>query len=143
MAGVEIDDYDDGDDVISFNFALTGSMHHQGARVSKNWILLDNQSTADVFCTPKLLQNIRKINKVMHIKCNAGVTRTSWVGKLPGYGQVWYYKDGIANILSLSRVEEKYRISYYNAHNKKKLHHPQGQRRGTALYTIKEWPVLP
>jgi hypothetical protein len=92
--GVEIEDYDDEE--ISFNFAnvnrkaasVSATAHHQGAAVSKNWILLDNQSTVDVFCNPKLLKNIRKINKVMNIKCNAGVTRTNMVGDLPGYGQV-------------------------------------------------------
>jgi hypothetical protein len=52
-----------------------------------------------------MLENIRMIDKI----CNAGVTRTNWVGDLPGYGgQVWYHKKGIANILSLSKkVEEK------------------------------------
>jgi hypothetical protein len=110
--GVETEEYDNEE--ISFNFAnitreaasVSATVHHQGAAVSKNWILLDNQSTVDVFCNPKLLKNIRKTNKVMNIKCNAGVTSTNMVGDLPGYGQVWYNEKGIANILSLSRVEE-------------------------------------
>ena len=38
------------------------------------------------------------------MRCNAGKIKTNLVGDLPGYGTVWYYEDGIANILSLYRV---------------------------------------
>jgi len=34
------------------------------------------------------------------------------VEDLAGYGTVWYYEDGIANILSLSNVKKKYRVTY-------------------------------
>jgi hypothetical protein len=98
---------------------LKGVIHHQGGTlISRNWILLNNQSTVDVFCNGCLLQNIQEVNKTMNIKCNAGVTRTSWVGDLSGYGQVWYNKVGIANILSLFKVEDKYCITYDSAQEK-------------------------
>jgi hypothetical protein len=48
----------------------------------------------------------------MDIHCNAVVTSTSQVGDLPGYGEVWFHKNGIANILALARVKEKYRVTY-------------------------------
>ena len=48
----------------------------------------------------------------MKIHCNVGVATTSLVGYLPGYGEVWFYEKGIANILSLSRVKEQYRVIY-------------------------------
>jgi hypothetical protein len=130
MAGTEMEEYEDN--IISFNSLnmeqpdtqMDGHLHHQGAEVSKTWILLDNQSTVDVFCNPKLLKNIHRVKKVMNIKCNAGVTRTDMVGGLPaGYGQVWYNKAGIANILSFSRVEEKYRVTYDSADSKQFLVH--------------------
>jgi hypothetical protein len=133
MNGVEIADYDD--DHILFNFvnltdrdsnspsARYGSIHHQGADVSKTWILLDNQSTVNVFCNAELLKNVRKVNKVMNIKCNAGVTWTDMMGDLPGYGEVWYNKNSIANILSLSRVESKYRITYDSDNGKQFIVH--------------------
>jgi hypothetical protein len=66
------------------------------------WVLLDNQSTVDVFSNPMLLQNIRKVDRSMHIQCTAGTTSTNMMGDLDGYGPVWYYPEGIANILSLS-----------------------------------------
>ena len=36
----------------------------------------------------------------------------SKVGALPGYGTVWFYEDGISNILSLNNVMKKYRVTY-------------------------------
>jgi hypothetical protein len=48
----------------------------------------------------------------MDIQCNAGVTSTNLQGDLPGYGTVWFHKDGIANILSLSRTAAKHHVTY-------------------------------
>jgi hypothetical protein len=141
LSGIEADDYLD-DQLMGFKFfqqrksiqevnqrtdVMTGIMHHQqGTQISRNWILLDNQSTVNVFCNGGMLENIRMIDKTMNISCNAGVTRTSWVGDLPGYGQVWYHKKGIANILSLSKVEEKYRITYDSEKKKQFVVHKGG-----------------
>jgi len=33
-------------------------------------------------------------------------------GDLPGYRTVWFYEDGIANILSLNNVKKKYCVIY-------------------------------
>ena len=85
----------------------------EGGKIPKSWILLDNQSTVDVFYNASLLRNIRKVEKHMDIHCNAGVTSTNLVGDLPGYGTVWYHPNGIANILSLAKMQERgYHIKY-------------------------------
>jgi hypothetical protein len=116
MAGVE-----DGafNEATSFQFLLTNedqgiSLHQQrNGRVPTSWILLDNQSTVNVFSNKELLTNIRTTDRVMNIRCNAGVTRTSMIGDLPGYdGEVWYNPKGIANILSLSDVEKYHQVTY-------------------------------
>jgi hypothetical protein len=135
LSGIEADDYPD-EQLTGFKFFqqgksiqevnhrrsnLTGVLHHQqGTQISRNWILLDNQSTVDVFCNGGMLENFRMINKTMN------VTKTNWVGDLPGYGQVWYHRKGIANILSLSKVEEKYRITYDSAAEKQFVVHKGG-----------------
>merc|ERR1712086_156249 len=46
---------------------------------------------------------------------NAGLKTTNFRGHLSGYGSVWFYPDGIANILSLSRVKDKYRVTFDSA----------------------------
>jgi hypothetical protein len=72
----------------------------QDGRLPRSWILLDNQSTVDVFCNDNLLSNVRTAEGSMKIHCNAGVATTNQVGDLDGYGTVWYHPNGIANILS-------------------------------------------
>ena len=85
----------------------------ESGKIPKSWILLNNQSTVDVFYNANLLRNIRKVEKHMDIHCNAGVTSTNLVGDLPGYGTVWYHPNGIANILSLAKMQEHgYHIKY-------------------------------
>jgi hypothetical protein len=108
------------------NTLTTNSTH---AQIPSTWILLDNQSTIDVFCNAKLLTNIHKSSNVMSIHCNAGIKTTSDVGDFPGYGEVWYHPTGIANILSLSRVREKgFHVTYENNKNCFILTSPTGRR---------------
>ena len=102
---------------------------HRG-RLPMEWVFLDNQSTIDVFVNHRLLKNIRRIDQYMYIHCTAGVTRTNLVGELPGYGTVWFHPDGIANILSLSRVKTKYRITFDSDENNEFIvHKPDGSTR--------------
>ena len=66
------------------------TFHQEEQMLPKSWILLENQSMVDVFCNRSLLTNVRESNKIMNIRCNAGVTHTNMVGELNGYGTVWY-----------------------------------------------------
>ena len=36
-------------------------------------------------------------------------------GNLSGYGPVWYFPNGVSNILSLIHVKEKFRVTYDSA----------------------------
>jgi len=60
----------------------------------------------------KLMKNIRDARKALSLHCNAGVTTVNKIGDLPGYGKVWFYEDGIANILLLNNVKKKYCVTY-------------------------------
>ena len=75
-------------------------------------LVTESQSTIDVFCNPNLLKNIHEVRTTLFISCNVGVKTTNLMGELPGYGMVWFYPDGIVNILLLSRVKDKCRVTY-------------------------------
>jgi len=80
--------------------------------IPKTWILLDSQSTADVFLNPKLLTNIHDTSRSLTLYCNRGKAIITKKGDLEGYGTVWFYPEGIASILSLSNVQKKHRVMY-------------------------------
>ena len=75
-----------------------------GGRIPNAWILLDSQSTTDAFSNPALLRDIHEVRGSLTIHTQAGKAVTKLRGTVPGYGEVWYCPDGIANILSLARI---------------------------------------
>ena len=97
----------------AYSFSVSG---HQ---ISPTAILLDSQSNVDLFCNKNMLSNMRTVPKWMSVKCNAGTIKTNLMGDLKGYGPVWYYADGAANILSLAKVEKKFQVEYYPSGNEK------------------------
>jgi len=80
------------------------------AGIPSSWILLDSQSTVDMFSNKKLLTNIRDSKRTLTLYCNAGKAIINQKGDLKGYGSVWYYPQGITNILSLRNIEKKHKV---------------------------------
>jgi hypothetical protein len=107
----------------------TWSFNMSGHNIPKTWILLDNQSTVDIFSNAELLSNIRSSEEEMTIHCNAGQVTTNLIGDLRGYGTVWYSSKGIANILSLSNVREKgHEVTYDGASNEFCVYNSNGKK---------------
>lgn len=83
-----------------------------GPTLHRSWILLDNQSNLDIFCNKDYLINIEASSHIIRAHSNSGTQDTDRQGTLPGYGRVWYNPASIANILSFSNVEDRYKITY-------------------------------
>ena len=64
----------------SNDISLTNDHASQG--ICKDWLLLDSQSTVDLFCNPSLLPNIRTVDDELIVNCNAGTTTINQVGVL-------------------------------------------------------------
>jgi hypothetical protein len=94
----------------SVSFQLKDGIN--GGRIPKDWILLDSQSTTDAFSNPKLLKDIHEVRGSLTIYTQAGKAMTKLRGTVPGYGEVWFCPDGIANILSLARVAKTRLVTF-------------------------------
>lgn len=120
----------------------TNSFNEKRVRVvSEGSIGLDSMSTVDIFADKRLLRNVRFVDDTMYIACNAGTVVVRQKGDLPGYGPVWYHENAIANILSLSNLQRRYRVTFDSkAGNQFVVHRDDGSIRvfkstGQGLYT--------
>ena len=106
----------------------TTILQQSDSSVSEHWTLLDSQSTVDFFCNAKFLKNVHHVKTALRIYSTGGTSYIDIIGFLEGYGWVWYYPEGIANILSLSRVKKKFRVTF-DSHGDNEFHVHIGQNR--------------
>jgi hypothetical protein len=91
-------------------------------------ILLDNQSTVDLFCDKNLVSQIHEVSDTMTVKGNGGLLTTNKKAFLRNYGMVWYHPQAITNILSLKNVREKYQVTFdSDTLNAFIVHKPNGE----------------
>jgi hypothetical protein len=76
-------------------------------------ILLDSQSTMDLFCNAALVRKTSKSKSSMRLKSNGGTMAVSCKATLPGYKKsVWFSTRAITNSIALHNLIEQYRITY-------------------------------
>ena len=117
--------FDDQPEASSLKFANVGKNEEgveemqtmqqirRDGRFPRSWVLLDNQSSADLSCNKDVIStNIRGNFTSTDIKCNIdGVTRTNLSGTLRGYG-----------ILSLARVKKRGYHTTFDSTEKNAFH---------------------
>jgi hypothetical protein len=74
----------------------------------KNWILLNNGSTVDLFCNPNLVTDIHTSTETLKLSTNRGNLSTNQKATVPNYGEVRYDPNAITNIFSSSEMEKKF-----------------------------------
>jgi hypothetical protein len=79
----------------------------------RNIILLDSQSTMDLFCNPLLVHSIKKSKKSMKLQSNGGTMTVNHKASITSYEhEVWFDKNAITNIIALSNLITQYRVTY-------------------------------
>lgn len=80
--------------------------------IPKSWILIDSQSTVNVFSSSRLVAIITNSKCILTLYCNSGMVSVTQKVDLKGDGFVWYYPCGIENILSLYNEQKKHKNMY-------------------------------
>jgi hypothetical protein len=76
-------------------------------------ILLDSQSTMDIFCNASLVRNISKSRSNMRLKSNGGTMVVTRKATVEGYNKtVWFSTRTITNIIALRNLIDQYRVTY-------------------------------
>jgi hypothetical protein len=78
------------------------------------------------FKNNKFLKSIKTEARGVKINCNAGVISTNKRGQY-GTLKVWYLPDGIANIISMQKLELLYHITYDSWAGYYIVHTPKGE----------------
>ena len=79
--------------------------------IPDTWILLDSQSTVSVFKNSRYLSNIRASDLTLRVHTNGGTQLSTHIGTVANFGDVWYNKNSLANILSMAAVRKVCRIT--------------------------------
>ena len=103
-------------------------------------MILDSGSSTNLCCNPQWLSNVKPSPAMSQLHTNAGPIKISKQGTLPGYGTVLYHEDALTNIMSLSKMTDKYRVTFdSNKDNAFLVHTPEGivwfGRNASGLYT--------
>ena len=75
-------------------------------------LLLDNQSTCDIFCNKALVTKVWRSKSSITVQGNVGSITTNFKAFVKNYGEVWFDTRAITSILSLKNVKNKYRVTY-------------------------------
>jgi hypothetical protein len=79
----------------------------------KEVILLDSQSTIDLFYNADLVSKISKSRSIMRLKSNGGTMVVTRKATMEGYNKtVWFSTRAITNTIALHNLIEQYRITY-------------------------------
>ena len=108
---MDADDASDASDTSSIIILTQYGVDSPTPLIDKNLVLLDSQSTVNLFSNPSCVTNIRPATAPIRVHCNKGTMVTDKQADFGG-NKVYFDENGIANVLSLFRLSKKYHITY-------------------------------
>jgi hypothetical protein len=78
----------------------------------REMMLLDNQSTVDLFCNRKLVSRVWRTEDSMTVHGNGGALTTQCKAHIKNYGDGWFHSKALTNILSLKNAGNKYHVTH-------------------------------
>jgi hypothetical protein len=99
-AMVDIDDASEASDASSVIILAQAENSSDCQPIDPEFVLLDSQSTVDIFSNLKHVQNICPVQLPIKVHCNKGTMSTAEVADFSNT-QVYVNEDGITNVLSL------------------------------------------
>ena len=81
--------------------------------VLRKIILMDRQSNMDLFCNPKLVENVYKSKKNIHLRSNVVkmlITHRSQVSVYKPH--FWFDQKSITNLIAHKNLIKQYRVTY-------------------------------
>ena len=80
-------------------------------QINSDLLLLDSQSTVHLFSRPEHVTDIRQAQHPIRVHCNKGTLDTTEEANF-GSTPVYFDSRGIANVLSLHKLGQKFRVTY-------------------------------
>ena len=98
---------------VGFSFTQYNlSLSQVKGQLKSTWVLLDTQSSCDIFSNQHLLHDITHVqgsSLKLHSNGN-GFIETNMMGSIRGYSKVWYHPQSVANILSFSNIRKQFNV---------------------------------
>ena len=98
----------------------------QATTTLKDQIILDSGSGVKAtFMNRDMVHDIKPSKEPIVMATNAGATLLDKSAEVPGWGQVHFHEDGMANIFGLSHTVQMYRVTFDSeVENAFIVHHP-------------------
>ena len=101
------------DEDFSFNFCTVANVFTAaGVKIPDSWLLLDSEATENVIKSKRMVVNIRKAKHGCRIYSSTGSKGGNNMATMGGVGRVVFDQDGPANVLSLAKMGNMYRITF-------------------------------